>query len=223
MVVAMEQTEGRGRHGNAWASPLGGIYMSYVPPREMMPARPTDLSVMASLAVADCVEGTLDNAGVLEPRALLKWPNDVLLSDGKVAGILVQSRDLPLAVVGIGLNVNTSVAPDGYGFSGDPTFPPRSLGEVAGHPLDLSDVTVDLAGRLAQRLPSGLDGEAVEEYRSRCHTLGRQVSFTVGGDAMVGTAIDIDAEGGGLLVRLDGGETIHVTSGEVGHVRSVEE
>ncbi|NIP33664.1 MAG: biotin--[acetyl-CoA-carboxylase] ligase, partial [Thermoplasmata archaeon] len=70
-----------------------------VPTDEIMPARLTDLSLLASLAVARVVESTLEAAGVRGPKALLKWPNDVLVGDGKVGGVLVQSRGPPRAVV----------------------------------------------------------------------------------------------------------------------------
>jgi len=221
VVLALEQTEGRGRHGNSWSSPPGGVYLSYIPTRELLPSRLTDLSLIASLAVVDVVEATLEGAGVEAPRALLKWPNDVLVSDGKVAGILVQSRDPSLVVVGVGLNVNASVeivedrTPDEWPIG------PLSLHQVAGHPLDLAKVAVDLMEALCLRLDTGLDDAALEEYRSRCHTLGKVVAFTKGGVRSLGTAVDIDPEGGGLLVRMEGGQVRHVTSGEVSHVRSV--
>jgi BirA family biotin operon repressor/biotin-[acetyl-CoA-carboxylase] ligase len=220
LVVALEQTRGRGRHGNTWASPPGGIYITYAPPPETIPSRATDLSLIASLAVADCVEGALASAGVEEPRALLKWPNDVMVGDGKVAGVLVQSRNPPLAVVGIGLNVNTPIAMGPESQGEDWAIGPLSLREVAGRDLDLLEVMEDLVGHLVGRLEVGLDGKALEEYRSRCHTLGKRVSFTEDGVRTVGTAVDLDPDGGGLLVRLEDGQVRHVRSGEVHHVRS---
>ena len=221
VVVALEQTEGRGRHGNAWTSPPGGVYLSYVPTRELIPERPTDLSLVASLAVVDVVETTLEKAGVEQPRALLKWPNDVLVSDGKVAGVLVQAKDPSLVVVGVGLNVNTTIDLDEDRPPDEWPVGPRSLHEVAGHPLNFAEIAVDLVEALVIRLERGLDEAAVEEYRSRCHTLGKRVTFTEGTLRSQGTAVDIDPEGGGLLVRLEGGEVRCVTSGEVRHVRSV--
>ena len=221
LVVALEQTEGRGRHGALWASPPGGIYLSYMPPIDIMPTRPTDLSILASLAVATVVEGTLADMGVQGPRALLKWPNDVLVGDGKVAGVLVQSRDPPLAAVGIGLNVNVTPAPDEDRPPEEWSVRPRSLREVAGRPLDITAVLTDLVDGLTRWVGTGLDEAALEEYRSRCHTLGKQVVFTEGEVRRSGTAIDISPDRGGLLVRLEGGEVREVTSGEVRHVRSV--
>lgn len=220
VVVALEQTEGRGRHGASWSSPRGGLYLSYVPPLLMMPDRPTDLSLLASLAVATAVERALTVAGVREPRALLKWPNDVMVGDGKVAGVLVQSRGPPMAVVGVGLNVNT--APDLGEERVEEEWPvgPRALCQVAGGPLDLEALTFALVEELSRRMEAGLDGEAMEEYRSRCHTLGRRVTFNEGTRRVEGTAVDVDPVDGALLVRSEGGQVRRVTSGEVRHIRS---
>jgi BirA family biotin operon repressor/biotin-[acetyl-CoA-carboxylase] ligase len=221
VVVALEQTGGRGRHGNAWASPPGGVYLSYAPPRRLVPARPTDLSLLASLAVANVVEETLSASDVPEHRALLKWPNDVLVGDGKVAGVLVQSRDPPVAVVGVGVNVNSRVDLREDRPEEDWPVGPRALFEVTGRPLDLPLLARALVEQLVDGLEGGLDGQAIEEYRARCHTLGRRVAFTDGLERLIGTAVDIDPEGGGLMVRMEGGEVRSVTSGEVRHVRSV--
>jgi BirA family biotin operon repressor/biotin-[acetyl-CoA-carboxylase] ligase len=221
LVVALEQTGGRGRHGNTWASPVGGVYLSYAPPRQLLPARPTDLSLLASMAVATVVEETLSASGVSGHRALLKWPNDVLVGDGKVAGVLVQSRDQPMAVVGVGVNVNSTVDLEEDRTAEEWPVGPRALFEVTGRPLELPLLARALVEQLVKRVQGGLDGPAIEEYRARCHTLGRQVAFTDGPERLTGTAVDIDPEGGGLVVRLEGGEVRRVTSGEVRHVRSV--
>ena len=221
LLVAMEQTMGRGRHGNAWSSPPGGLYMSYAPPGDLMPPRPTDLSILASLAVASAVERALERAGAGGVRALLKWPNDVLVGDGKVAGVLVQSRGPPAPVVGVGINVNTPVDLEEDRPVEEWPVGPMALCQVAGGPLDLVDLAGDLAGELTRRVATGLDPGAVEEYRGRCHTLGRRVAFSDGTSRTTGTATGIDPEDGALMVRLGDGTLRRVTSGEVRHVRSV--
>jgi BirA family transcriptional regulator, biotin operon repressor / biotin---[acetyl-CoA-carboxylase] ligase len=100
VVCAAMQTAGRGRQGRHWHSPPGNLYVSIVlrPDRPM--ERVAELSFVAALAVADAADGALPE-GV---RATLKWPNDVLIRDAKVAGILIEHAD-PAAVVGIGMNV----------------------------------------------------------------------------------------------------------------------
>lgn len=231
LVVALEQTHGRGRHGNRWDSPRGGLYISYSPPPRLVPPRPTDLSLIAALAAADAVEASLARSGVPHPRALLKWPNDVMVGDGKVAGVLVQSRAgtgagggrrAPRVVMGIGVNVNARVVLDEARPDDEWPVVPRSLAELAGGPVDAASLLMDLVGVLVRRTGEGLGQGVMEEYRARCHTLGRRVAFTEAGGRRVGTAVDVSAEDGALLVRLEDGRVVRVTAGEVRHVRAVQ-
>lgn len=230
LVVGLRQTRGRGRHGSTWVSPEGGLYLSYVPPRASIPTRPTDISLAAALAVAEAIEKTLGTSTGSEHRALVKWPNDVLVGDGKVAGVLVQSTSdaarvptgSPRVAVGIGINVNSKIDLEPTPDRGDVEWPivPRSLAELVGGPLDLADVLVEMVDKLLGRIAGGMDGPALEEYRSRCITLGKRVSFSDGGRRRQAVALDINLEGGGLLVRLEGGELREIRAGEVWHVRS---
>jgi len=233
LLVALEQTLGRGRHGSRWASPPGGLYITYAPPSPLVPPRPTDLSLLAAMATADAVESSLARSGVQGVRALLKWPNDVMVGDGKVAGVLVQSRALAQpgpggrpsphrVVVGVGVNVNARVVLDEALREDEWPVGPRSLAELADGPVDPRPLLVDLVAGLLRRAGAGLDQGAMEEYRARCHTLGKRVAFTDGGDRRVGTALDVSDEDGALLVRLEGGKVVRVTAGEVRHVRAVQ-
>jgi BirA family biotin operon repressor/biotin-[acetyl-CoA-carboxylase] ligase len=105
LIVALRQSGGRGSHGRRWVSPPGGLYFSLVlRPRLTARALPT-LTLAAGLAVAEAVERSAPAAA----PAQIKWPNDVILSRRKCAGILVESattaNTLDHAVVGIGINV----------------------------------------------------------------------------------------------------------------------
>ena len=88
--------------------------------------------------------------------------------------------------------------------------------------MALQPLLVDLLSRLVDRLRAGLTEAAVAEYRSRCHTLGKRVSFTEGGRRLTGTAIDVTPDGCALQVRLEGGKVVEVTAGEVRHLRAVQ-
>ncbi len=224
LVIAIEQRSGRGRHGKSWRSPPGGLYMSYVPPGELVPERPSDISPLAALAVADAVDAVLVREGVRGAKATLKWPNDVVVGDGKVAGVLVQSSvaegGAPRTVVGIGVNVNTVVHLDEGPTGGEWPAGPASLREVTGHPIGLQEVLVEVVARLVERLRKGLDAGDVGEFRDRCRTLGAPVAFTEGGRRVVGLAVDVSEDGCALLVRVDEGEVRRLTAGEVRHVRS---
>jgi len=106
VIVADEQTAGRGREGRTWHSPLGGAWLAVL-------LRPTQaaagvLSIRAGLVVADAVDDALGSA-----RSQLKWPNDVLVDDRKVAGVLCEGRwqgdVLQWLVLGVGVNVANEI------------------------------------------------------------------------------------------------------------------
>jgi BirA family transcriptional regulator, biotin operon repressor / biotin---[acetyl-CoA-carboxylase] ligase len=109
VVLAEEQTAGRGRDGRTWHSPAGGVWLGMLL-RPPLPA-PGVLSLRVGLVLADIVEAVLGirPTAISGPRAGLKWPNDVLISDRKVAGILCEGRwqgeSLQWLGIGIGMNV----------------------------------------------------------------------------------------------------------------------
>src|ERR1700722_15821317 len=100
VVHADEQTAGRGRLAHTWFSPPGNLYVSILLRTGQPASRTAELSFLAALAVADTVEALLPR----QTRAMLKWPNDVLVSGAKIAGILLEQVD-DATIIGIGLNV----------------------------------------------------------------------------------------------------------------------
>ncbi len=100
VVHADEQTAGRGRLMRSWFSPPGNLYMSILLRPDMPAPRMAELSFVASLAVAETVEALLPK----RLRPVLKWPNDVLVDDAKISGILLEMEG-DAAILGIGLNV----------------------------------------------------------------------------------------------------------------------
>src|SRR5690606_30796939 len=104
IVVAEEQTQGRGRRGRSWSSPPGkNLYCSLVLRPELPPARAAELTLVAAVALAE----TLRDAGV---NAEIKWPNDVQVGGKKIAGILTElsadTEKVHFVIVGIGVNLN---------------------------------------------------------------------------------------------------------------------
>src|SRR6201995_3282866 len=100
VVHADEQTAGRGRMAHTWFSPIGNLYLSVLLRTGLPASRGSELSFLAALAVADAVEALLPR----QTRAMLKWPNDVLVSGAKIAGILLE-QVADATIMGIGLNV----------------------------------------------------------------------------------------------------------------------
>lgn len=189
LVTAHEQHAGRGRHGRSWHAPARTALLCSLVLRDP----PALLSITAGVAVAEL-------AG---PRALLKWPNDVLLGGRKVSGILVEGRPQEhWAVLGIGVNV--ALAPQDL---------PEDLHHIAGT-LGLSaDAIEPTLARLLELLEYWLaagPAQALEAWRARDALLGVAVEWRDGGG--VGAGID---ERGHLLVELGDGSIQTLDAGEV--------
>jgi BirA family biotin operon repressor/biotin-[acetyl-CoA-carboxylase] ligase len=215
VLAAETQTAGRGRMGRTWLSPPGAALMFSVllRPAAVPPARRGWLPLLAGVAIASALRGLTGlDVG-------LKWPNDVLIGDGKLAGILAeQSADA--IVAGAGLNVSTQR-------SELPVETATSL-LLAGAP----DLRRDrlLCAVLAEfeplylawsAPPSPGDPDAAglrARYRARCVTLGRQVRAELpGGGVITGTALDVDETGSLQLRTLDGPRTI--SAADIIHLR----
>jgi BirA family transcriptional regulator, biotin operon repressor / biotin---[acetyl-CoA-carboxylase] ligase len=188
VVTAGEQSAGRGRQGRVWSAAPGRALLGSIVIRDPVALLP----LAAGVAVAD----------VVGLSARLKWPNDVLVAERKVAGILVEGRPQEgWAVVGIGLNVALRL--DDF---------PAELRETAGT-LGLSPADVEpVLEAVLLRLEDWMSVDAaslVEAVRDRDALLGRRVRWADGS----GVGAGIDA-GGRLLVSTDGG-TVALDAGEV--------
>jgi BirA family biotin operon repressor/biotin-[acetyl-CoA-carboxylase] ligase len=203
VVLADEQTGGRGRRERVWESPSGGIWTSVVLRPDFAPRDASLVTLAASVAVARGVEET----GV-EPT--IKWPNDVLIDGEKLCGILVEmeadAERVSHAVVGIGLNANAK--PD------VPDASPTSLAEHVGK-VDRATVTANLLAELEDAYESG-DG-ILDEWRERSSTLGREIRVETPNETIEGVAERID-DTGALVVSTDKGERV-VTAGDCVHLR----
>lgn len=210
IVIAEEQTAGRGRLTHRWEAPYGqALLMTAVLKPPLLPADPAQLPMLAGLAIA---EGIADVAPAYQGRIDLKWPNDVLIGQdvdamGKVAGILIESAysgsTIAYALLGIGINVNQDEA----------VLPPVSAGVLCAASMrmalscrvDRTALTVALCRRLSQRLSSSIqdDGERLyQDWRQRLTTIGRRVTaHAVDGDrAVSGMAVDADRNGSLVVV-----------------------
>lgn len=211
LVVAEQQTAGRGRRGRAWESAAdSGIWMSLVLRPEIMPTQASVLTLLCGLAVAEALEEKT------ELSMQIKWPNDILINGKKVAGILTEMdcemTQVHFVIPGIGINVNTKA------------FPPE-LTEIATS-LYLESGKSFSRSRLVQAIMQKIEWHYMEflrtksfatllsAYRARCVTLGKEVEVK-GQNPFLAKALDV-TEGGELLVRhlSDGKEEI-VYSGEV--------
>lgn len=208
-----DQTAGRGRQGRTWtAVPRSQILMSIAVDTADVPSETWGLlSLAAGVAV---VEAVAEVAGV---QAALKWPNDVLVGTGKLAGILAEvaaGGASPVIVVGIGLNVSLAAAelPDPVAVS------LLSLGVAQ---PDRQRLAVALLNRLHARIAEWRVGGNVELlaiYRKHSATLGQSVRAELpGGREVVGQATDVDAGGALVIDSADG--VVAVSAGDVVHLR----
>jgi BirA family biotin operon repressor/biotin-[acetyl-CoA-carboxylase] ligase len=202
VVVADHQDAGRGRLGRTWVEPPGSsLLVSVLVRPDLEPERLPMLTLAAGLAV---VEALRDAAGL---AAACRWPNDVLVGERKIAGILAESATLgtgpPHVVIGTGLNLTQRPGD----FPSDFRLPPTSVDAEGGVADPGPLLTALLLGlrteveRLATDAPAFLD-----RYRVHCSTLGREVAArTLDGGSVEGLATGI-GEGGELIVRTSSGE-----------------
>lgn len=215
VLVAEYQSAGRGRHGRTWsAPPRSQIAFSLgVGAAGLPPAAWGWLPLLTGVAVVDAVRATTG----ISPG--LKWPNDVLVGEGKLGGILaeVAPGPDPAIVVGLGLNVTLTAdeAPD-----------PRatSLLMLGSTMLDrsalLGSILAELTARIDRwKIAGGPDAALVADYRARSVTLGSRVRALLPGDREItGTATDLDDLG---RLHIDTGtQTVAVSAGDITHLRS---
>ena len=213
VLIAGSKTGGRGRMGRSFSSPRGmGVYLSVILRPNCAPDKLMHLTCAAAVAACRAVE----NASGISPR--IKWKNDLVWGKQKLGGILTElslnsaTGLVEYAIIGIGINCCQSVA----------DFPPElqntaiSVTQISGaycSPVRLAAALTDALYETDSLLLS--DKKTIlDAYRSRCMTLGKEISVLRGDEIRHGTALDLD-EDGELIVRFSDGTVETVNSGEV--------
>ncbi len=206
VVIADEQTAGRGRLRRVWLSPKGNIALSVIlyPSVAYLPS----LVMLASLAVIHSIEA------VTGLKSQVKWPNDVLINGKKVCGVLVESvvrgDIVDYAIIGIGVNVNLRP----YDFSEIQTTATSlsdELGRDVSHLNVIRCLLIELE-RLYLALPAG--DSIYQEWRNSLVTLGRRVQVKSGKTIYKGVAESV-ARDGSLLLRHPDGSLSKIVAGDV--------
>ena len=202
LVWAARQEQGRGRLGRMWESPEGGAYFSLILKPTRVAAEIPQLSLVAGLAAAQAIH---ELTGLFPA---IRWPNDLLINDRKVGGILVEASN-GTVIIGVGINVATR---------------PEDLPDTATSLAAAGAIACDpdrLTGMLCRRFAAWYDEWTArgfapirEALRPWIGVFGRPVQLTAGTDQFQGTASDLD-ESGRLLVRLDSGIIRPFDMGEV--------
>jgi len=218
VLAAEEQRAGRGRMGRAWtAPPRAALTFSVLLRPAVPPARRGWLPLLTGVAVATAV------TGVTGVETRLKWPNDLLAADAKVAGILAEASG-DAVVVGIGLNVSTE--PAEFPAPRPGALPATSLRAAGATALDREELLLAILEgferwyRSWQQAGDDPDRSGLRPgYIRLSATIGRTVRAELpGGQALSGPAVGVDSDGR-LLVRVSPGSEIAVAAGDVVHLR----
>jgi len=212
IVIAESQSSGKGRLGKKWISPSGGVWMTIILRPDIPPRQAPQLTLVTGVAVAE----TLSKECGLDVG--IKWPNDILIGNKKVSGILTEAitnQELDFVVVGIGIDLNVDLD----------SFPPelREGATSLKRELDRDIPGVKLVQNfladfenLYNEFKAGNFPEILAEWRRLSKTIGRQVEVRKRGRVVTGEAVGVNKDGMLILETEDGlrkvisGECIHL-------------
>jgi BirA family transcriptional regulator, biotin operon repressor / biotin---[acetyl-CoA-carboxylase] ligase len=206
IVIARKQNMGKGRIGRTWISPEGGLWMSIVIRPDFSADNIIFTQFIGALAVTDAIQQTT------KIRSRLKWPNDVLINEKKVCGILVdvnlESKDKKI-VMGLGLNANIASSLINDYLTADTTRA-TTIKEEYGNDIDLINLTKSIVDRIEYYyydfLSTGNTLEIITLWKKNSDMFGRRAIVYDGIEEIKGEVIDI-AQDGSLLMKL-GDESI---------------
>lgn len=211
VVLAETQTAGRGRLARPWDSPQGGIWMSIILKPKIPMAQAYRINMAVSVAMARAI------SGLYGLEAKIKWPNDLLIGERKLCGILMEISaevdQLDYAVVGVGLNTNldVSVFPDEWRAT--------SISEELGSDVSRTDLIQRILQELEETYIKMGSEEIYEEWCRRSATLGKYVRITSSLGDMEGEAVAMSKDGA-LCLKTEGGIK-YVLAGDCIHLRAL--
>jgi BirA family transcriptional regulator, biotin operon repressor / biotin---[acetyl-CoA-carboxylase] ligase len=208
-VVARRQTAGRGRRGNAWASPSGNLYATLLQSDPAPPAFAPQLSFVSVLALHDAVAAC---APQLHEALALKWPNDLLCGGAKLAGILIEGEraaDALAVAIGMGVNCESHPARTPY-----PATDLRGEGAAVTTEALFEALTASMTRRLAQWRRGGGFSEIRADWIARAAGLGGDIRARLPDKEIIGRGEGLDDDGR-LLLRLPDGSLQAIAAGEV--------
>lgn len=210
VIVAGEQSEGRGRMGRSFFSPGdSGVYMSILLKPEIKPEDAVQITTAAAVSVCKALE----SMGVYNSK--IKWVNDIYICNRKVCGILTESsfnsesRMLDFAVLGVGINIYEAEEgfPDEIKDIAGAVFSERKENLRNKFIAEFINVFFEYYNTLSSK-------KHLKEYKEKSFVLGKEITIIQGENTRVGKAIDID-ENCNLLVKLPDGKTEKLCSGEI--------
>ncbi len=210
VIIAREQTEGRGRMGRTFYSPSAtGIYFSMI----LRPKLTIEDSLLITTAAAVAVVQAIERVTGVDAR--IKWVNDIFVNDKKVCGILTEASlnfengGLEYAVVGIGLNVATAEFPDEIR-----SVAGAILSDKPGDAPITSLLVAEVLNNISSMMDSLTSKKYLEEYKEHSFLLGKDILVLKGNDKIKARAVDID-DRARLVVEYEDNTLEALTSGEV--------
>lgn len=210
IIIARKQKMGKGRMGRSWISPKGGLWMSIIFRPEFSANNIIFTQFMGALAIAEAI------LEITNIRCTLKWPNDVLINEKKVCGILVdvnlESKD-KVIVMGVGLNANIEASLVNDNLTNN-SIKATSLKKEYGNDIDLVHLTKVIIDRIEyyyyDLLSTGKTLEIIDLWKKNSDIIGKSAIVYNGNEKVVGKVIDIDKDGS-LLMKLDDASIKRVT------------
>ncbi|MBI5681192.1 MAG: biotin--[acetyl-CoA-carboxylase] ligase [Methanobacterium sp.] len=215
VVIAESQSKGRGRRGKKWISPMGGAWMSVILRPDILPINAPQLTFTAGVAAAKTLK---DEYGL---EVGIKWPNDILIDNKKVCGILTEistERDaIDYMVIGIGIDVNIDLG----------SFPPELKDTATSIKSELRDGDVSRMilvqkflenfEEIYNEFSKGNFHSILNKWREYSKTIGSSVEVKTGTKIIKGEAVGVNSDGA-LIVELNNGSLEKIISGECRHV-----
>lgn len=215
VIIASKQTNGRGRSGRKWISPKGGIWLSVI----LQPKFDISIATLFPIASALALSIALEKIFSIKPE--LKWPNDLMIKEKKIAGILVdaslESNKIENLVLGVGINFNVNVKQIEKLLKEIPNYGVSSLSDQKKNIKPISVVQSFLVEleRVYELLNAKQTRNIIDEWTLRSSTIGKEVEINTIDGKIKGKAIKIDEEGA-LIVEND--KTHRIIAGDVTHL-----
>jgi BirA family biotin operon repressor/biotin-[acetyl-CoA-carboxylase] ligase len=210
VIIAEQQTAGRSRSNNDWASPEGGIWMTLILKPEVSLLEASKLTIVTGVAIAKTLHDNFNlDAGI-------KWPNDIMIGNKKICGILTEAvtdyDKLKAVLIGIGIdvNINTDDLPEDL-HDITTTVNEESSEEIKR--AEILNVFFRIFEEFYNEYKEGNFKHIIAEWRRLSSTTGNRVKVYKDGKAMIADAVGIDTQGA-LIVELDDGSLEKIISGE---------
>ena len=193
-IIAGRQTSGRGRLNRQWFSDEGGLYFTVVLRPDLPPVLSFRVSFLASLTLAR----TLNEMFGVDVR--VKWPNDLLVDERKICGMLseLEAEADRVAFINIGIGINVNNDPSGI----EPAA--TSLKAILGRKVSIKDIVARYLDAFETRMQTMAYDRVIEEWKTYTVTLNREVRVVTTRDVFTGKAIDVDDNGALVLKCADG-------------------